>query len=1048
MRIVALKKIPLYDSERRHQMIAELRSLYFNQVSCDSIQRRMCFKCGAHGACPPARRRMPFSIGVTPKQWGATRRSCSACEAMFCGACKKNYMKSAGHHVWLCIDCNSTSKLPYASRLPPGGCSQIVKLHDVFVDHEEARVSIVTELMDSGSLQALIDAKQSFTPSFLAIVSEQILKAMRFLHKKKLCHRDIKPANILFNSYGQVKLTDFGLAVELSDRDTTNAEDEAENVSQAGTQMYFSPLRIHGAPATCASDVWSFGASILACAVGRHPFAARDYFSLEKSICEDPLPALPERYTAGTMGRQFVDFISKALDRDETTRPTATHLLQHAFPSNVSGEDRVDITSSSSSSSLLLSSSSSASGAADKLKRNEVRKNLGFEKTGANRRKAHRDSPLAIFGGADSSNHKRHAALAEWLTHSVRLSSRGLHSSSDGGKVGLRHVVSMAEWLEGCAYLGVVPNNAELKLNVMEGVSTSKADYSEKWFEDIRKVVSRAAARAVLKYHVRRIRLALTTDIEENSALSSSVTPRSQCYGNIRLAGFLRLRDKSSRRWERVWVELRTSNISYYRICESHEGTVVKNILGTLLLGANASVHLETRRSVSSLSAVAKALSNTRLFRSRSREKKTTSDREISASDIIDDSSLTPSPRARRHLLRRGPIKFSTEGIRTPDIPTIHYEDDLVSTNGSTGPSRRPSRSSPKSVGGARSVPTTPSSVTADPELSILREFNSDAGNLNLVTARNYDGVRDELCKFVLRGEKSAATSLHFRAESASVAKRWVDAISYLTEDDSTKSGSASKYDVTTEVFFPDFTKIHVMGVADQLRLPIASVQKIFDHEIELAMRDFEASTTVATKQKDDSPDVKVDASESKIEILRDDGLRTRGRSLGVWKWRLFILYTDRISYGDSKQPKVPKRELLLSQIGDVRLVAGRTDRFEVLGRVMGGSSNVDTPERIMWTVRAKSEGHCRKWMVAIRKQCLRRRMSDKRSKKLKPQTPERVVESVKHVVRHIRSTFSETSVSYMLVKQALIKEHGIFAVNRAKASIKSELARVLALGE
>lgn len=42
----------------------------------------------------------------------------------------------------------------------------------------------------------------------------QLLEAMSYLHRNKICHRDLKPENLLIDSNYDMKLADFGFATK------------------------------------------------------------------------------------------------------------------------------------------------------------------------------------------------------------------------------------------------------------------------------------------------------------------------------------------------------------------------------------------------------------------------------------------------------------------------------------------------------------------------------------------------------------------------------------------------------------------------------------------------------------------------------------------------------------------------------------------------------------------------------------------------------------------------------------------------------------------
>ena len=80
--------------------------------------------------------------------------------------------------------------------------------------------------MENGSLLTVFKKFGSFSESLAAIYIVQVLKGLKYLHEQGVLHRDIKGANILTTKDGQVKLADFGVAMNLSDG---SGDDEQEN---------------------------------------------------------------------------------------------------------------------------------------------------------------------------------------------------------------------------------------------------------------------------------------------------------------------------------------------------------------------------------------------------------------------------------------------------------------------------------------------------------------------------------------------------------------------------------------------------------------------------------------------------------------------------------------------------------------------------------------------------------------------------------------------------------------------------------------------------
>ena len=65
-------------------------------------------------------------------------------------------------------------------------------------------------------------------------IFNDVCDAMRRAHRDRIIHRDLKPQNVLVGEYGEVQVTDWGLAVDLKDQ-------RSETFSGGGTPSYMAP---------------------------------------------------------------------------------------------------------------------------------------------------------------------------------------------------------------------------------------------------------------------------------------------------------------------------------------------------------------------------------------------------------------------------------------------------------------------------------------------------------------------------------------------------------------------------------------------------------------------------------------------------------------------------------------------------------------------------------------------------------------------------------------------------------------------------------------
>ncbi|MCA9263841.1 MAG: protein kinase [Planctomycetales bacterium] len=109
---------------------------------------------------------------------------------------------------------------------------------------------------DQGQRAASAHFLRSTPPYFhnVARIGMQVADALAYAHAHRILHRDVKPSNLLLDVYGNVWVTDFGLAKDEDDSLTRTGD-------VVGTLKYIAPERFR-APADARSDIYSLGLTL------------------------------------------------------------------------------------------------------------------------------------------------------------------------------------------------------------------------------------------------------------------------------------------------------------------------------------------------------------------------------------------------------------------------------------------------------------------------------------------------------------------------------------------------------------------------------------------------------------------------------------------------------------------------------------------------------------------------------------------------------------------------------------------------------------------
>ena len=78
------------------------------------------------------------------------------------------------------------------------------------------RLWIFLELMDDALTGYVQNLNKTYSENICKYVLKRTLEGLSYLHERNIIHRDIKSDNVLMNLNGDIKLADFGYAVQLT----------------------------------------------------------------------------------------------------------------------------------------------------------------------------------------------------------------------------------------------------------------------------------------------------------------------------------------------------------------------------------------------------------------------------------------------------------------------------------------------------------------------------------------------------------------------------------------------------------------------------------------------------------------------------------------------------------------------------------------------------------------------------------------------------------------------------------------------------------------
>ena len=204
----------------------------------------------------------------------------------------------------------------------------IVTVYDV--GEEDGMQFLVMEYVKGMDLKRYIQTHYPVPYLQIVDIVQQILSAVALAHQHRIIHRDLKPQNILINEEGVVKITDFGIAIALSETSITQTN------SMLGSVHYLSPEQARGSMATNQSDIYAIGIILYEMLTGKVPFDGESAVTIALKHFQDEIPSI--RIYDKNVPQSLENVVLKATAKEQADRYKTADEMREDLSTDLSPE--------------------------------------------------------------------------------------------------------------------------------------------------------------------------------------------------------------------------------------------------------------------------------------------------------------------------------------------------------------------------------------------------------------------------------------------------------------------------------------------------------------------------------------------------------------------------------------------------------------------------------------------------------------------------------------------------------------------------------------
>lgn len=182
---------------------------------------------------------------------------------------------------------------------------------------------IIMEYIDGFDLAQILERTGALPVDVATMIAVKVLHGLTQVHSHGMIHRDIKPDNIRVNMRGEVKIMDFGIALDPGDMNLTQPG------ILIGSPHYLAPEQILGDRIEARTDIFAFGIMFYEMLTGQRPFYEKEGQTVYTAIKNGKYEKISQ--LRSDVPAFLINVVEKCLTIKPSDRPSSTDAIAQSL---------------------------------------------------------------------------------------------------------------------------------------------------------------------------------------------------------------------------------------------------------------------------------------------------------------------------------------------------------------------------------------------------------------------------------------------------------------------------------------------------------------------------------------------------------------------------------------------------------------------------------------------------------------------------------------------------------------------------------------------